>query len=515
VASGAAAGVQLPFSFQHLALTAGVRAAMARDPAKIAYRHGERSRSYGALMERVDRISGALAHGLGLRPGEHGAIIAKNSIEYMEAVLGAAQAGVALATINPRLAPRELAAICDDAGARVVFADPESARALADVPPANRPPVIVFGDGFEDWLSRAKPLADPVAVREWDTFTIPYTSGTTGRPKGVLVPHRSRILTLFGMAVEYGCYGPDDRFLAIAPMCHGAGMIFSLAPVFFGGYAEIMDRFEPEAVIQAMARNGITGFFGVPTHFHALMSLPPAVLEAGRSPTLRTVISNAAALPQPMKEQLVAYFGEGMLHETYGSTEAGIVTNLRPPDQLRKRQCVGQPFPCTEVELRRPDGSVCAPDEVGELFSRSPYLFNGYWHRPEDTAEAWHDGWVTVGDLARRDAEGYLYIVDRKKDMVISGGVNIYPREVEEVILQHAAVADVAVIGIPDEKWGEALKAFIVRRPGADLSAAGLEAFLEPRISRMKQPKVITFIDSIPRNANGKVLKTELRQHGT
>jgi long-chain acyl-CoA synthetase len=464
---------------------------MARDPGKIAYRHGGRSRSYGALMERVDRVSGALVHGLGLQPGDHGAIIAKNSIEYMEAVLGAAQAGVALATINPRLAPRELAAICDDAGARVVFADAESARALADVPPAARPPVVVFGDGFEDWLARARPVAAPVAVREWDTFTIPYTSGTTGRPKGVLVPHRSRILTLFGMAVEYGCYGPDDRFLAIAPMCHGAGMIFSLAPVFFGGYAEIMDRFEPEAVIRAMAENGITGFFGVPTHFHALMSLPPAVLEAGRSPTLRTVISNAAALPQPMKEQLVAYFGEGMLHETYGSTEAGIVTNLRPPDQLRKRQCVGQPFPCTEVELRRPDGSVCAPDEVGELFSRSPYLFNGYWQRPEDTAEAWHDG---------------------KKDMVISGGVNIYPREVEEVILQHAAVADVAVVGIPDDKWGEALKAFIVRRPGTELAAADLEAFLEPRISRMKQPKVVVFIESIPRNANGKVLKTELRQ---
>jgi long-chain acyl-CoA synthetase len=510
----AAGSVELPFSFQHLALTAGVRAAMARNPDKVAYRHGERTRTYRALLDRADRVSGALADGLGLRPGDHGAIIAKNSIEYMEAVLGAAQAGVALATINPRLAPRELAAICDDARARVVFADADSARALADVPPAGRPTVIVFGDDFEAWLARARAPARPVAVQEWDTFTIPYTSGTTGRPKGVLVPHRSRILTLFAMAVEYGCYGPDDRFLAIAPMCHGAGMIFSLAPVFFGGYAEIMDRFEPEAVLAALAGNGITGFFGVPTHFHALMSLPPATLAAGRSATLRTVISNAAALPQAMKERLVGHFGPGMLHETYGSTEAGIVTNLRPPDQLRKQQCVGQPFPCTDVELRRPDGSVCSPDEVGELFSRSPYLFNGYWERPTETGEAWHDGWVTVGDLARRDAEGYLYIVDRKKDMVISGGVNIYPREVEEVILQHAGVADVAVIGIPDDKWGESLKAFVVRRPGADLDAAGLEVFLEPRIARMKLPKVVEFIEAIPRNATGKVVKTGLRKPG-
>ncbi len=505
---------EIPFSFRHLALTDGVRAAMARNPAKVAYRHGDRSRTYGALLERVDRVSTVLAAGLGLGPGDHGAIIAKNSIEYMEAVLGAAQAGVALATVNPRLAPRELAAICDDARARVVFADPDSARALADVPPAGRPPVIVFGEDFEAWLARAQPLAARRAVREWDPFTIPYTSGTTGRPKGVLVPHRSRILTLFGMAVEYGCYGPDDRFLAIAPMCHGAGMIFSLAPVFFGGYAEIMDRFEPEAVLAGLAGNGITGFFGVPTHFHALMSLPPATLAAGRSATLRTVISNAAALPQAMKETLVGYFGPGLLHETYGSTEAGIVTNLRPPDQLRKQQCVGQPFPCTDVEIRRPDGSTCAADEVGELFSRSPYLFNGYWERPAETAEAWHDGWVTVGDLARRDAEGYLYIVDRKKDMVISGGVNIYPREVEEVILQHPAVADVAVIGIPDDKWGESLKAFVVTRPGAELTVGALAEFLEARIARMKQPKVVEFLAAIPRNATGKVVKGELRARG-
>jgi long-chain acyl-CoA synthetase len=351
-------------------------------------------------------------------------------------------------------------------------------------------------------------------VREWDDFTIPYTSGTTGRPKGVLVPHRSRILTLFGMAVEYGCYAPDDRFLAIAPMCHGAGMIFSLAPVFFGGYAEIIDKFEPEEVLARLGTQHMTGFFGVPTHFHALLAAGEAALSASRSPHLKAVISNAAALPQAMKERLVAHFGPGLLHETYGSTEAGIVSNLRPPDQLRKLQCVGQPFPCTEVELRRPDGTVCSPDEVGELFSRSPYLFNGYWGRPQETAESFRDGWVTVGDLARRDPEGYLYIVDRLKDMVISGGVNIYPREVEEVIFQHPAVQEAAVIGVPDEKWGEVLKAFVVRRPGSELVADALLAFLEPRIARMKMPKQVEFIDQIPRNANGKILKTVLRTRG-
>jgi long-chain acyl-CoA synthetase len=504
--------LDLPATFRHMGMTSGLRAAAGRDPGKLAYRHGNNARRYGELVERIDRVSAALTDGLGLKPGSHAAIVAKNSIEYMELVFGAAQAGIALATVNPRLSAPEIAAISDDAGAQVLFVDENSADALGGEQFETVQQRIVIGSEFESWLSKAKPASTTPDVPEWSVFTIPYTSGTTGKPKGVLVSHRSRVLTLFAMAVDYGCYSPDDRFLAIAPMCHGAGLIFSLAPVFFGGYAEIMDRFDPELVMRALKDSAMTGFFGVPTHFHALMGQEHSLLEANRPQHLRSVISNAAALPQAMKETLVDYFGEGLLHETYGSTEAGIVTNLRPADQLRKTACVGQPIACTEVEIRRDDGSLCAPDEVGELFSTSPYLFNGYWQRHEATAEAFHDGWVTVGDLARRDDEGYLYIVDRKKDMVISGGTNIYPREVEEVLLKHPEIVDVAVIGVPDERWGERLKAFIVGAGDAKLDSAAVESFCEGRISRMKTPKDIELIDQIPRNANGKVLKTELRK---
>jgi len=503
---------ELPFSFQHLGMAGGLRASMHRAPGKIAYTQGERHRTYAQLVERMDRVSAALLGPLGLQAGDHAAIVGKNSIEYMEVVFGASQAGIPLATVNPRLAAPEMVAICDDADARVVFADADSAAALKDSRFATVRRVVVIGDELEALLAGVRPPAAPPVAPEWGVFTIPYTSGTTGKPKGVLVSNRSRILTLFGMAAEYGCFGPDDRFLAIAPMCHGAGMIFSLAPVFFGGHCEVMEKFDPELVARRLKAGGMTGFFGVPTHFHALMSLEPAVLERERPRSLRTVISNAAALPQAMKERLVGYYGEGLLHETYGSTEAGIVTNLRPADQLRKQQCVGQPFPATLVELRRDDGSVCAPDEVGELFSSSPYLFNGYWKKPEATAEAWRDGWVTVGDLARRDAEGHLYIVDRKKDMVISGGINIYPREIEEILARHPGIAEAAVIGVPDEKWGERLKAFVVRRAGAaELTAEAVTAFCEGRISGIKIPRDVAFIDQLPRNANGKVLKTALR----
>jgi acyl-CoA synthetase (AMP-forming)/AMP-acid ligase II len=502
----------LPVGFRHMSLAGGIRAAAARNPAKVVYKCGSTERSYRQFVERMDRISAGLNAGLGLLPGTHGAIVANNCIEFMEILVGASQAGVALATVNPRLTASEIVAICDDAEAQVVFADAASAEVLKDAQFATATKIIVIGDELDAWLQQASPLVQLPVVSEWDTFVIPYTSGTTGKPKGVLVPHRSRVITLFGCAVEYGCYSPDDRFLAIAPMCHGAGMLFALAPAFFGGYCEIMSKFEPEAVLRAFATGRITGFFGVPTHYQVMMGQAAPLLDAGRMNILRTVISNAAAMPQALKEVLVDYFGEGLLHETYGSTEASVVSNLRPADQLRKQQCVGQPFPYTQVKLLNSEGAECKPDEVGELFTLSPCLFNGYWKRDAETAEAFRDGWVTVGDMAKKDEEGHLYIVDRKKDMVISGGYNIYPREIEECLFQHPDISDVAVVGVPDEKWGESLRAFVVVRAGAKVDAESLANFCEGRLSGFKIPKDVVSIDALPRNANGQVLKTELRK---
>lgn len=504
---------ELPFSFQHMSLPGGVRAAMLRNPSKVALRHRERSCTYGEFMGCVDQVCGGLLNELDLRPGQHIAIVGANSIEYLEVVLGASQAGLGTATVNPRLSPPEIVAICDDAEAQVAFVDAPTAAALAAAEFATVQRLIVIGDDYADWRdgAAALPATELPVVQEWDTFTIPYTSGTTGKPKGVLVPHRSRVISLYAMAVEYGCFSPDDRFLAIAPMCHGAGMIFALAPLFFGAYAEIMDKFEPEAVVRKFKAEAITGFFGVPTHFHAIFNLDPTLLAAHRSDTLHTIISNAAPLPQVMKERIIEHFGP-ILHETYGSTEASIVSNLRPGDQLRKTACVGQPFPGTQIEIRRPDGTLCDAEEVGELFSTSSCLFNGYWNKPEATEEAFQDGWVTVGDLAKKDAEGHLYIVDRIKDMVITGGINVYPREIEETLLQHPDIVDAAVIGVADEKWGERLKAFVVLGPTATvLDDDSIIEFCDGRIAGIKIPREYVVVDALPRNASGKVLKTELR----
>jgi long-chain acyl-CoA synthetase len=236
------------------------------------------------------------------------------------------------------------------------------------------------------------------------------------------------------------------------------------------------------------------------------------MLGESRMNGIKAIISNAAALPQASKERFAALWGNRLLHETYGSTEAGIVTNIRPADQLRKQNSCGTPFPLIEIELRNDEGREVETGHVGELFCRGPYTFNGYWNRPQETAETLRDGWVTVGDMAYKDEEGFYHIVDRKKDLVISGGVNIYPREIENVIAGLAGVREVAVVGLPDSEWGEALHAFIVPAKDAALTSESVTQACRTQLSGYKVPRGVSFVDDLPRNGAGKILKTALRR---
>ena len=499
----------LPAGFHHLTVSSGIRAAASRTPGKCALTCGERTRSYAQLLDAINRVANAVT-ALGLLPGRNVALVAPNCLEYIEIVCGVSDIGAAVATPNPKLTPTELAAICNDAQARILFVHPDCEARVDRALLETVEHVVVLGAAYDALLQRASPHLDPRAVPEWATFSIPYTSGTTGKPKGVMLSHRSRSLGFLGYAVEYGIYSPDDHFLAIAPMCHGAGLAYAMASVFVGGSVEIMARFEPEPVLRALHSGRVTGIFTVPTHHHAFFELEAPVLQALRGHRLRGIVCNAAPLLQSTKERIVEYFGPGLLHETYGSTEAGVVSNLRPADQLRKSRCVGLPVFGNQVRLLDPQGRPVATGEVGELHSLSSTLFSGYWRQEDATRQAFRDGWVSVGDMARCDDEGFLYIVDRKQDMVITGGMNVYPREIECLLDSHPGVLESAVIGIADAQWGELLVAYVVPA-AAVLDVDALLSFARLQLAAFKIPKRIVVMEQLPRNANGKVLKTALR----
>lgn len=485
----------------------GMRAAAFRTPEKIAIREGERSLRFRQLAERIDRVSN-LAHGLGLRQGDLAAVQCRNRIEYLELVAGLSSMGVACATIGPAAPAPEVQFICDNSGARVLFVDRSLAEQARDCAPASVERIIVMEDHYESLLAEASSSRPDVDVSEHEIFSVPYTSGVTGRPKGVMLAHRGRVLACYAMAAEHGCYGPDDRAVATTPMFHGAGFLMALAPVFFGGSVVLLPRFDINALLEAIETSQATSAYMVPTHFAALFADNGSKRHDLKS--LKAVISGTAPLAQSMKAKIIEHFGEGKLYERYGTTETNIACALRPADQLRKIACVGQPLPATHLRLLDEDGNECAPGEIGELAVASPYLFSGYLNLPEATAKSMRGDWFVTGDLARIDDEGYVYLVDRKNDMIITGGENVYPREVEEILLEQPAIAECAVAGLAHPYWGEQVTAWVVLRGNAQLSADDITALCRARLSAYKVPKEIRFVDALPRNSMGKILRRAL-----
>ncbi|MEM1314108.1 MAG: AMP-binding protein [Pseudomonadota bacterium] len=504
------AATALPSSFRHQDVAAGVRAAARRTPGKAAVTLGEAALTYGAMVERMNRVTHAAAD-LGLGEGATAAIMAGNRLEYFEIVCGIAATGAAIATVNPRQTPRELGEIARDCGARIVFADPafEEAIRAAELPEGCE--VVVLGDPYEAWIARAAASAPRKVPAEWSTFAIPYTSGTTGKPKGVCLSHRSRVFGFGVHAALYGCFSEADRFLVTTPLFHGGGFAFPMGALWLGASVDLMPMFSPEGLLEKMGRGEHSGTFVVPTQFHAMFAQEAPLLEAFGRHAFRSVICNAAPLPEETKLEALDRLGEGVLHETYGSTEAGVVTNLPPWDMRRKTNCAGRPIPGQSVRLLDERGRDAAPGEIGELFSEGPTLFNGYWNRPEETDAGFRDGGFSAGDLAWADEEGFLHIVDRKKDMILSGGVNIYPRDIEEALYAHPQIAEAAVVGLPDPRWGERVHAFIRPAAGETPDPEAVIAWCKARLAGHKTPKGVSLIDAIPRNAAGKVLKKDLR----
>lgn len=492
----------------------GVREFARSSPDRTAVIDGDRQLTYGALHERSSRVATALLQA-GLRSGDPVAVVMGNRGEYFEVAAGLAKAGLPMVPINPRSTPPETAFVLEHSGARGLVLDDALGAA---VPPHEFAVTLSIGGtdagtDYEAALAGASSTDPRVIGDERDPFCIAYTSGTTGRPKGVLLSHRSRCLTFYASALQWGL-GPGRRTIAVAPLYHGAGFAFGYGSVFTGGTVSVLRSWDPTAFLDLAERDGAETVFLVPTHAQLIRAVLGQRGVSDRDLSrLRTLFFNAAALPVPLKEWVLDTFAGVAVHELYGSTEASIVTDLRPEHARSKAGSVGHPWFMTEVRVVGAHGAPVAPGEPGELFSRSPYLMNGYLNDDAATAECTTaDGYFSAGDLVTVDDAGFITVVDRKKDVIVSGGVNVYPREVEEAILSHPGVADAAVIGVPDVTWGESVCAVVVTAGGAAFIPAELDRHVRERLSGFKVPKEWRSVSALPRNATGKILKRDLRQ---
>ncbi len=487
-------------------------------PQREAVVDGERRLSYRELNRRVNRLARGLAE-LGLVKGDRLAILSYNCLEFIEVIMASAKLGLMLVPLNWRLAPGELDFILSDSGARALVWDPELAELAGGLKQAPAPEmrVVLAGEAlagsrpYEELLAGQSPeepeLAEPPDL---DTpHIIMYTAGTTGKPKGAVLSQGASFWNALNLHLDLD-FTSADRDLLVLPMFHIGGIgLFTLPMLYVGGTVVIQRSFEPLETLRLLEEENITLFFGVPAIFLFLIQHPQFRAQAFEG--VRVVMSGGAPLPASLVKQ---YHQAGIvLQQGFGMSEAApSIATLKKERALAKAGSIGQPLFHLEVKIAGPEGQALGPDEVGELLIRGPNLMQGYWNRPQANAEAFAGGWFHTGDLARQDQEGDLYIVDRKKDMFISGGENVYPAEVEDAIYELEAVAEAAVVGVPDSRWGEVGRAFVVVKEGAVLSAEQVLEHLQSRLAKYKVPKSVVFLEALPRNAAGKVLKNQLRE---
>jgi fatty-acyl-CoA synthase len=476
--------------------------------------------SWAELRRRVRALAGALA-GSGVAEGDRVAVLMGNRPEFVETVLAANLLGAIAVPVNFRLSADEVAYILADSGAVALAVDQELAPLAAEV--RGSLTVVVAGAdpaaagagalSFDELVAGpASPLPERV-IDERDPALIMYTSGTTGRPKGAVLSHLN-LSAQTGTIVRYWrLYREDDVNLCASPMFHIAA-IGSIAPMIaVGGTTVIMPSgaFDPETLLDTVERERVTHLFLVPAQWQVVVGLPGA---SRRASTLRVMCWGAAPATVTLLETMAATFPGVANVATFGQTEMSPVTCvLDGDDALRKIGSVGRPVPANAVRIVDEAMNDVRPGEVGEIVYRGPNLMSGYWNKPEATAEAFEGGWFHSGDLVREDADGFLYVVDRKKDMIISGGENIYCAEVENVLAAHPAVADVAVVAAPHERWGETPVAVVVAAdPAAPPTLEDLADWCRTRLASYKKPTQLLLLEALPRNASGKVLKPVLRQ---
>ena len=489
-------------------------------PSAIAVTFGGLSRTWADLAQRVRR-NAAAQRAAGLAPGDRVAVLDLNHPSCLELTLACAQVGTANVVVNFRLAPPEIVYVINDAKARLLFVGPEFAdvvEKLRDQLPAVERVMRIGGanDEYEAWLAAHEPDASAFPAAPGDCFVQLYTSGTTGFPKGAMLTHRGMVAHARNVSAGVDL-GADARVQVAMPLFHVGGTSYSLMAIQAGARIFMMRTPDPAAALAMLEAEKITHTFYVPALL-AVMNQVPGAADRDYS-ALKALSYGASPMPLPVMRAALKIW-PGVMQQVYGMTEqCGVVTVLGPADHddpavAHRLVSAGKPIRGVEIEIRDPaTGKPVPSGEPGEICVRSEQIMAGYWGKPEASAATLTaDGWLRSGDGGHMDADGYVYVTDRIKDMIISGGENIYPAEIERVLAEHPSLQDVAVIGVPDERWGEVPKAVVVSAPGVTVDIEQLMAWCSERLASFKCPKSVDVVTELPRNPTGKVLKKDLRK---
>jgi acyl-CoA synthetase (AMP-forming)/AMP-acid ligase II len=482
--------------------------------AKIAYVIGERRVSYAALDARANRVAHVLA-AHGVRHGDRVAVLASNDPEYPVLYFAAARLGAILVPVNTRFHAAEVRFILAHSESSALVYGPECAAVAAEAARnlehlRHRFTIADAGDGvtvLDDLVQRASDDAPTVRVHEDDPHVMLYTSGTTGDPKGVLCSHRAYHLQA-GCAQAANGLTSDDVGVSMFPMFHMGGWSLPLGFWHNGGTAILTRRADPETLLGAIAGERATYFYAVPTVYSQMLEAPG--FGAYDLSSLRRIGGGTAAMTAEHIRAITDRFGTTNMSIAYGSTEAGSVGHLDPSDLFRKPTSVGRPAIGVDVRTIRADGTDCATEEAGEIVVRSEFVMRGYWNDPEATAATIRDGWVHTGDLGAFDGDGFLHIAGRLKEMIKSGGENIFPAEIERTLMGHPKIREVAVLGVPDPRWTETPLAAVVLHDGATMTEAEVIAYVRERLAPFKRPRHVRFVDSLPRTASTRQVQKPL-----
>jgi len=489
-------------------------------PDTVCMKDAKRGYTYPEVDKRINKLANALL-GLGLKKGDHVAVLLENCLEICEVYFAACRNGLVVVPINFRLVGKEIGYIVENSESKAIVVHDEFIPNLPEiktVPGANR---IVVGKETPGWkpydafLSSGSEKQPKVKVKPSDTWIMLYTSGTTGTPKGVVRSHESYISFYLINAIDFNFrHGEID--LNIMPLCHVNSTFFTFNFAYQGAtfYVHPARSFKPLEILEIIQKEKITFISLIPTHYNIILNAPKEEAKKFDVSSITKLLCSSAPVSPEMKKDIMAFFKGVQLYEGYGSTEAGIVTTLFPEEQYTKTGSIGRESAATAIiKLLDEKGKEVPVGEVGELYSYGPMLFDEYWKLPEKTKASFAGKYFTARDMAYKDKEGYYYIVDRKDNMIISGGEHVYPTEVEIALCSHPAVYDAAVIGIPDPKWGEAVKAFVVCKEGKTATEQELLDFCKDKMAGYKKPKSIVFIkpDEMPRTATGKKLHRILR----